>query len=54
MACDAPLSTLLQLAANDKKRMGDSIHFILLRKIGDSFTLPLSLNQLPSFFGCDK
>ena len=54
VACDAPLSTLLQLAANDKKRMGDSIHFILLRKIGDSFTLPLSLNQLPSFFGCDK
>ena len=54
IACDAPLGTLLQLAASDKKRAGDSIHFILLRKIGESFTLPLSLEQLPSFFGCDQ
>lgn len=54
IACDAPLGTLLQLAASDKKRAGDSIHFILLRKIGESFTLPLSLEQLPSFFGCNQ
>lgn len=54
VCCDAPLETLLQFSASDKKRADDSIRLILLKKIGDSFTLPLALDQLPAFFGIDQ
>lgn len=50
VSCGAPLDTLLQLAANDKKRAGDTIRFVLLRRIGEGFLHPLSLEQLPAFF----
>ena len=50
-ACEAPLETLLQLAASDKKRDGDTLRLVLLRKIGESFVQPLEIQRLPSFFG---
>lgn len=54
ISCEAPLETLLELAASDKKRAGDAIRFVLLRQIGDSFILPLEMNRLPSFFSINK
>lgn len=54
VACEAPLETLLQLAANDKKRDGDTLRFVLLRKIGESFVHPMEMRQLPFFFGTES
>ena len=54
ISCEAPLDTLLQLAANDKKRAGDTIRFVLLRRIGESFLHPLAIEQLPAFFAAMK
>lgn len=53
-SCEAPLETLLQLTASDKKRNGDTLHLVLLQKIGAGFVHSLPMDQLPAFFGTDK
>lgn len=51
ISCEAPLETLLRLAASDKKRDGGALRLILLREIGQSFVQPLPFERLPAFFG---
>ena len=35
----------------DKKRTADSINFVLLSKIGESFTQKIKNEDIPKFFG---
>ena len=35
----------------DKKRTADSINFVLLSKIGESFTQKIKNDDIPKFFG---
>lgn len=44
------LCDILKLCINDKKRSGDSINFVMLKKIGDSFIYPLEISKIPEFF----
>lgn len=47
---NAELRDILKLCVTDKKRSGDSINFVMLKKIGDSFIYPLEINKIPEFF----
>ena len=40
---------MAEAAKGDKKTAGSRINLVLLRKIGDSFTLNLPLNELEAF-----
>lgn len=49
--CDLPLKDIVQAAAGDKKRAGDRIRLIVLRRIGEAVIYPLPVAELPAFFG---
>lgn len=49
-ADDAELRDILKFCITDKKRSGDTINFVMLKKIGDSFIYPLEINKIPDFF----
>ena len=48
--CPVNIKELAKAAINDKKRSGSSINLVLLKSIGESFTLKLSVTKLESFF----
>ncbi len=43
--------TLFEALARDKKRLDESIHFVMLSAIGKSFVEPVSLSELRKFLG---
>ena len=45
----AGFDEIAQEAQSDKKASGDSVNLVLLKKIGDSFTMPMPLAELESF-----
>lgn len=45
------VSEIIEAMANDKKRTGDSIKFIMLNKIGESFINPVLMNDISRIFG---
>lgn len=49
----APMAALIEAALGDKKRRGDKIGLVLLRRIGESFVRPVPVGELGGFFGGD-
>lgn len=48
-----PPADLVNAASNDKKRAGDLMNLVLLRRVGEAFVHPLPAASLPAFFGLD-
>jgi 3-dehydroquinate synthase len=48
--CPVNIKELAKAAINDKKRSGGSINLVLLKKLGEAFTLKLPITELESFF----
>lgn len=48
---DLPVSDIVKNMAFDKKRTSDGINLILLKKIGESFIKPSSLDEVNTLFG---
>ncbi len=51
---DAPTEALCDIMLHDKKRRGNTLNIVLLKKIGDSFTLPYPTDKLKQFFSEGK
>lgn len=49
-ACPLPAAEVAAAAAGDKKRAGDALRIILLRRIGEAFIHTLPARDFPSFF----
>lgn len=45
-----PIRELMPAAAADKKRFGDTIKFVLPKRIGECFLLPIKVTELAEFF----
>lgn len=50
ISCDLTVKEMTKTALSDKKRSGDTIGLVLLRKIGDSFIYRIPVTELEFFF----
>lgn len=48
---DLPVGDIVRNMAFDKKRTSDGINLIMLKRIGESFIMPLSLDEVSALFG---